>query len=98
MLSNTLRFSHSFYGTGETYLFTFYPFFKKFGWSGENMFFIKCNEDSFGVGCSSGIFGLWLDGELWHGRTQPCATFKNDVLGSREDFIVRIIEVWSFGT
>jgi len=28
MLSNTLQVSPSFYGTGESYLFTFFPFFK----------------------------------------------------------------------
>jgi len=45
-----------------------------------------------------GRFGLWLDGDLYHGRTQTCPTFKNNVLASQEDFMIRYIEVWYFET
>jgi len=40
---------------------------------------------------------LWLDEDLCHGTTQTCPTFKNDVLASHEDFMIRHIEVWCFG-
>lgn len=50
LLSTTLQPSDHFYGTGETFLFTFYPDFACYPWTGENLFFIKGNADSFSVG------------------------------------------------
>ena len=45
---------------------------------------------------SSGSFGLWLDSDLYHGRTQKCDTFENDVLSQTEDFVLKAIEAWAF--
>lgn len=45
-----LRLSDHFYGTGETFLFTFHPEFQCFPWTGENLFFIKGNQDSIAIG------------------------------------------------
>lgn len=40
--------------------------------------------------------GLWIDADIYHGRTQSCDTFDNEPLtGENEDFIVKAIEVWS---
>lgn len=44
----------------------------------------------------SGKFGLWLDGDLYLGRTQRCTTYGNEPLTTREDFIVKIMECWTF--
>ncbi|KAL4624194.1 nuclear receptor coactivator 7-like [Arapaima gigas] len=49
-LSHPLRPSESFYGTGETFLFTLEPSFECFHWTGENSFFIKGDLDSFAIG------------------------------------------------
>jgi len=46
-----------------------------------------------------GSYGLWLDGDIYHGRTQHCETFDNQPLtgdDDDEDFIVKVIEVWGF--
>lgn len=45
---------------------------------------------------SSGRFGLWLDADLYHGRSNSCSTFNNDILTKKEDFIVQDVEVWTF--
>ena len=45
---------------------------------------------------SSGNFGLWLDGDLYHGRNHPCKTFGNTLLTLREDFVVKNLECWGF--
>jgi hypothetical protein len=45
---------------------------------------------------SSGTYGLWLDGDLYHGRTSSSKTFNNELLTSNEDFVIASIEVWTF--
>ncbi|XP_053382496.1 nuclear receptor coactivator 7-like isoform X4 [Mercenaria mercenaria] len=96
MTSCQLKYSDSFYGTGETFLFTFYPEFKVFNWTGENNFFIKGNQESLSIGAGQGVFGLWFDEDLYHGRTNKCETFDNDILTCSEDFVVKGVEAWAF--
>ncbi|XP_052271242.1 oxidation resistance protein 1-like isoform X3 [Dreissena polymorpha] len=96
LTSCELKHSEAFYGTGETYLFTFHPDFRVFNWTGENNFFIKGNQDSLSIGASQGQFGLWFDEDLYHGRTNCCETFDNDILTLAEDFVVKEFEAWAF--
>ncbi|CAF0893615.1 unnamed protein product [Adineta ricciae] len=84
------------YGTGESFLFTLFPEFRVFNWSGDNEFFVKGDLHSIGFGVGEGTYGLWFDADLYHGRTCPCKTFNNDCLSSNEDFIIASIEVWTF--
>uniref|UniRef100_A0A0B7A634 Oxidation resistance protein 1 n=1 Tax=Arion vulgaris TaxID=1028688 RepID=A0A0B7A634_9EUPU len=95
-LSNTIRPSETFYGSGATFLFTFFPKFKKFPWCGDNQFFMHGTRDFFAIGSGEGLFGLWLDGALDKGRSHPCTTFFNDVLTTQEDFNILQLEVWRF--
>jgi hypothetical protein len=44
----------------------------------------------------SGKFGLWLDGDLYQGRTQRCSTYSNEPLAPQEDFVVKAMECWAF--
>ncbi|XP_075059119.1 nuclear receptor coactivator 7 isoform X2 [Mixophyes fleayi] len=94
--THPFRLSDHYYGTGETFLFTFNPDFKAFKWSGENSYFINGDIGSLEVGGGGGRFGLWLDSDLYHGRSNSCSTFNNDILSKKEDFIVQDIEVWAF--
>ncbi|KAK3515741.1 hypothetical protein QTP70_030185 [Hemibagrus guttatus] len=96
LASEPFKVSDGFYGTGETFLFSFYPQFEVYKWTGDNMFFIKGDMDSLAFGGGSGEFGLWLDGDLYHGRSHSCKTFGNPMLSMREDFFVQDIEIWSF--
>jgi hypothetical protein len=43
-----------------------------------------------------GTYGLWLDADLYHGRTCPSKTFNNVRLSSKEDFIIASVELWAF--
>ncbi|XP_008430025.1 oxidation resistance protein 1a isoform X3 [Poecilia reticulata] len=96
LASEPFKVSDGFYGTGETFLFTFNPEFEVYKWTGDNMFFIKGDMDSLAFGGGSGEFGLWLDGDLYHGRSHSCKTFGNPMLSKKEDFYVQDIEVWAF--
>uniref|UniRef100_A0A4W4EBQ4 Oxidation resistance protein 1 n=1 Tax=Electrophorus electricus TaxID=8005 RepID=A0A4W4EBQ4_ELEEL len=96
LASEPFKVSEGFYGTGETFLFSFYPEFEVYKWTGDNMFFIKGDMDSLAFGGGSGEFGLWLDGDLYHGRSHSCKTFGNPMLSMKEDFFVQDIEIWSF--
>lgn len=42
--------SDHFYGTGESLLFRFAPEFQVYNWTGDNMFFIKGNNESLSIG------------------------------------------------
>lgn len=89
--------SDCFYGTGETYLFTFkQQTFRRYPWTGENMYFIKGGHDSVALGAGDGNFGLWLDEELFHGSSHFCKTFNNEPLSTNIDFIVSVLECWCF--
>ncbi|XP_060065002.1 nuclear receptor coactivator 7-like [Ylistrum balloti] len=94
--SQALKMSDHFYGTGESFLYTFYPEFKVFHWTGENDFFLKGNSESLFIGAGQGNFGLWFDGDIYHGRTQHCETYDNDILTCSEDFVVKTLEAWAF--
>lgn len=96
LTSHPLRTSDLFYGTGESFLFTFYPDFETFTWAGHNQYFIKGNSDSLVIGAGAGNFGIWLDEDLCHGRSQSCETFANPRLSKDSDFIVEGLECWTF--
>ncbi|XP_057637850.1 TLD domain-containing protein 2 isoform X1 [Chionomys nivalis] len=92
--SSAIRLSKGFYGTGETFLFSFAPQLKVFKWTGSNSFFVKGDLDSLMMGSGSGQFGLWLDGDLYRGGSYPCATFNNEVLARQEQFCIEELEAW----
>ncbi|XP_078711966.1 oxidation resistance protein 1-like isoform X4 [Lampetra fluviatilis] len=94
--SDPFKVSDHFYGTGETFLFTFNPEYQCYKWTGDNLFFIKGDMDSLAIGGGSGQFGLWLDEDLYHGRSHFCKTFNNETLSKKEDFFIQEVEVWLF--
>ncbi|XP_025833673.1 oxidation resistance protein 1-like isoform X2 [Agrilus planipennis] len=96
LTSCAFQVSDHFYGTGESLLFTFVPHFQVYNWTGENLYFIKGNNESLSIGAGDGKFGLWLDGDLYLGRSEACKTYGNDPLTPTVDFVVKTLECWAF--
>ncbi|XP_028252370.1 nuclear receptor coactivator 7 isoform X2 [Parambassis ranga] len=94
--THPFRVSEHFYGTGETFLYSFCPEIKVYRWTGENSYFVKGNTDSLQLGGGGGQLGLWLDAELYRGTTNKCATFNNQPLSTQQDFNIHSLEVWTF--
>ena len=95
-VSQPPQLSDKFVGTGESWLFTFYPSFKVFQWTGDNNYIMRAAADNLIVGSSEGRFGLWLDENFNQGRSQTVSTFDNKPLPGKEDFIVNNVECWTF--
>ncbi|OAF71307.1 Oxidation resistance protein 1 [Intoshia linei] len=95
-LSKPLVVNSQFYGSCENWLFTFYPEFNVYGVSGINNYYVKSDFNSIAIGSSCGHHGLWLNRELYRGRSQPCTTFNNTCLTEDEDFTVSTLELWIF--
>ena len=95
----------SFFGTGESFLFTLKPKSIKYPWVGEGsgqvrgqrstQLFMSSNGKSLIIGSGAGS-GLWLDEQLTKGKTEHCMTFNNRPLSDAIDFECAIIEVIGF--
>ncbi|KAJ8409031.1 hypothetical protein AAFF_G00240520 [Aldrovandia affinis] len=95
LCSAPLKVSLSYYGTGQTFLFSFSPQLKVFHWTRGNSYFVKGSTESLVFGGGSGHFGLLVGEDLHHGRSQRCETFDNDILSTAEDFLINDLEVWA---
>jgi hypothetical protein len=85
-----------FCGTGESLLFSLFPAFNVYPWSGLNDYFMFAREDQLAIGGGGGKFGLWLDSEFLQGASAPCDTFLNSCLASQEYFQCSVMECWGF--
>ncbi|KAM3716989.1 TLD domain-containing protein [Dirofilaria immitis] len=103
VVSTTVRPCEHFFGTGDScFLYKYVSdtelnekVLRIYPWSGLNQFFVKASMDSLSIGASGGHYGLWLDSDLDHGRTQPCETFQNEPLTNEsEDFSVQFVEAY----
>jgi hypothetical protein len=88
-----------FYGTGESYLFTFrdteedVEFYK---WSSYNDHIQYSDDSSIAIGGADGKFALYLRNNFLDGMSNQCKTFDNEILSSGEDFQCRRLELWGF--
>lgn len=56
LTSCSLHVSDHFYGTGESLLFRFTPKFQAFNWTGDNLYFIKGNNESLAIGAGEYVY------------------------------------------
>eukprot|EP01053_Blabericola_migrator_P002961 Blabericola_migrator_1__2960@NODE_1855_length_3657_cov_58_127577_g1186_i0_p1_GENE_NODE_1855_length_3657_cov_58_127577_g1186_i0NODE_1855_length_3657_cov_58_127577_g1186_i0_p1_ORF_typecomplete_len717_score93_10TLD/PF07534_16/3_4e34_NODE_1855_length_3657_cov_58_127577_g1186_i03272477 len=94
------RESHHYYGTGETFVFTYTPRktpeaegeLQIFGWSGKNEFFVYSDHERLMFG-GGGSFAVAIAAGLLHGHSGPCSTFSNTRLSATEDFRIGDLQV-----
>ncbi|XP_071086647.1 GTPase-activating protein skywalker-like isoform X3 [Haliotis cracherodii] len=93
----------SYFGTGETFIFTLYPIKLKYDWVGllyedipntANMF-LAGDTSILTIGGGQGE-AIQLDENLVHCRTEKCDTFDNDPLCEKQDFTCKVVEVYGF--
>lgn len=88
--------SKTFFGTGESFLFSVFPNFAVYTWTGADDFYCIGKRDflAMGGGGASGRYGLWLDSELSAGTSEVCKTFLNRRLSLNEEFNCSLVEVY----
>ncbi|GAB1601195.1 GTPase-activating protein skywalker-like [Argonauta hians] len=94
----------SYFGTGETFLFTIKPQQKKYPWIGYSHPNMSRNAASmFMAGDSSVLIigggggnAIMLDENLFHCRTEESETFGNPPLCSSKDFECKVVEIFGF--
>jgi len=96
LVSHPLRFDEHFYGTGESFLYSLRPKKEIYNWSGENQLFIQGTAESLIIGAGEGHFGIFVDSNLYKGRSQSCSTYQNEPLAPKGDFIIKTMECWTF--
>lgn len=88
-----------FYGTGESFLFTFHNTeedLKYYKWTGNNDNIQYSDRDSLAMGGDRGKHALYVRNHFYSGSSHRCSTFENEVLSSEEDFEIVKFEVWGF--
>lgn len=99
----------TWFGTGESFLFTLKPQRQVFKWVGYHKFdqgqtkpyedyFIHADDQCLQIGGSKQVLdiGLYIEHELNQGSTKECDTFANKPLSSTENFQIMEIEVFGF--
>lgn len=97
-LSEPIKNSPKFYGTGESFVFTFHNSERIHCFEGtsENEYYIMSDNEIFAMGCSDDSFSWVLRNDFLKGTSRPTKTYRNSVLSGNEEFFVMKFEVWTF--
>jgi LysM repeat protein len=88
--------SRGYYGAGQSFLFTLYPEWNVYQWTGINDYVMYSTENEIALGGGGGTFGLWIDSDFLYGSSGYCETFMNNCLASTTDFKCTVVECWGF--
>jgi hypothetical protein len=97
-ISDEIKSSENFYGTGETFVFSFFKSDRIhcFPSTGVNDLYIRTDEDSISLGASNNLYSIFIKGDFDSGYTSPTQTFKNPKLTENTKFNIIRMEIWSF--
>jgi len=89
----------SYFGTGQSFLFTLKPKFNIYHWTRANDYVMLMDLEHMSMGGGPGSdAGLWIDCNFEFGGSAPSETFGNKCLASSEDFKCAVLEVWGFSS
>ena len=91
--SKPFKISKSFYGNGETFVFTFTPQFHAYKWQNTNQYFISSSKNDISIG-GGGTAAIWMDGTFNHAFSEACTTFNSPILTQSSHFKILDVEVW----
>ncbi|XP_065203238.1 GTPase-activating protein skywalker isoform X4 [Planococcus citri] len=94
----------TYFGTGETFLFSLQPERRKYPWVGiendnvnhSNELFMAADPQMITIGGGDGQ-AIWMDENIRFGKTDRCSTFNNPPLCPNGDFEIKVLEVYGFG-
>ncbi|CAM4812245.1 unnamed protein product [Rotaria magnacalcarata] len=102
------RHNRTYFGCGESFLFTLIPKQKKYAWVGQQQqhennrqnqvkreMFLFVDADKLIIGGGNGD-GLCIDQSLCEGQTAHCETFDNEPLCSQPFFSISVVEMITF--
>ncbi|CAM9932955.1 unnamed protein product [Pylaiella littoralis] len=95
-VAGSIKESQDYYGTGESFVYSFHPTFKAHRWTGANDYFCISSDSWLAMGGGGGGFAFQIDDELDAGESNPSDTFGNPRLSSNEFFRCLQVEVWYF--
>ena len=93
-ITNAIENKSTYYGTGESFLYTLIPKINKYEWTGNNYLFILSNSNSLAMGGGGSGYGFCIDDELDTGISNNCDTYNNEQLSSSEFFKTLNVEIW----
>jgi hypothetical protein len=94
-ISPGLQQSGTYYGNGESFVFSVLPEPRQYHWTKKNELFISSNSHVFAMGGGGLGFAFQLDDEFNDGTSNSSDTFDNPILSSNEFFKCLNVEIWS---
>jgi Na+/glutamate symporter len=94
-IASALSNSRSYYGTGESFVFTLAPSANVYRSEGTNSLFVLSSVDQLLMGGGGDGFAFQLDDELNTGVSNQSETYRNPQLASNEFFKCLNVEVWT---
>lgn len=100
---NERKQKKTYFGNGETFLFSFVPNKQIYRWVGakkdkpqlDQDMFVRVTGEKISIG-GGGNEGLCINSNLTHGSTRYCDTFANEPLTQGIEFEIAILEIIGF--
>jgi hypothetical protein len=107
------RVHSSYYGTGESFLWSLSPEFHVYKWTTSNDYFQYSNNESIFMGGGTRkqeelvsspeksitcSYGLWLDEYFFKGSSHTSDTYLNRTLAGSDEFTAEVVELWGFSS
>ncbi|RYG69367.1 hypothetical protein EON64_02865 [archaeon] len=93
-ISPGLQDKKSYYGSGESFVFSVIPTIQAYKWTQKNNFFVLSHTEGLAMGGGGEGFAIQIDDELDTGVSNHSDTYDNPTLSSNEFFKCLNVEVW----